>query len=84
MQDIEANMTYLQIGVLAAGLILALVGFALVLRACNTLNEVREAYWRGQMQGAPERKPARVASAPAINAASARRKIRSNRIRGVL
>ena len=86
MQDIEANMTYLQVGVLAASFLLALIGLVLALRAYNVLNEARTLYWQASV-GAPAKSSsdsARVARAAAVSAAGSKKKLKSNRIRGVM
>lgn len=86
MQDIEANMTYLQVGVLAASFLLALIGLVLALRAYNVLNEARALYWQASL-GAPAASSgdsARAARAAAVSAAGSRKKLKSNRIRGVM
>ncbi|PQA87994.1 hypothetical protein [Hyphococcus luteus] len=85
MQDIEANMTYLQIGVLAASFMLALIGLVLALRAYNVLSEARMLFWQAGAGVSPASKDeARAARAAAIRAASAKKKIKSNRVRGVI
>lgn len=86
MQDIEANMTYLQIGVLAASFLLALIGLVLAVRAYAVLSEARTLYWQS---GAKAASPgpdagARLARAAAIKAAGSKKKLKSNRIRGVM
>ncbi len=85
MQDIEANMTYLQIGVLAASFMLALIGLVLALRAYNVLSEARMIYWQAAVGAVPGGKDeARAARAAAIKAASVKKKIKSNRVRGTI
>ena len=89
MQDIEANMTYLELGILAACLILAIVGLVLAVRAYNALNEVRALYWQAMANNAPgalskSAADMRLAQPSAIMAASVKKKIKSNRVRGVL
>lgn len=88
MQDIEANMVYLQLGILAACFILAVIGLVLAVRAYNALNEARSLYWQAMAKSvAPSIQNVndpRLARSTAIMAASVKKKIKSNRTRGVV
>ena len=86
MQDIEANMTFLQIGVLAASFLLALIGLVLAVRAYAVLSEARTLYWQSAAKGdsAGAEAGARAARAAAIRAAGSKKKLKSNSIRGVM
>ena len=85
-QDIEANMTALQLAGVAITLGLALIGVVLSMRAYAVLSEARALYWQASRLSAEAAAAtsARAARAASINASHAKRKIRSNRVRGIL
>ncbi len=85
-QDVEANMAYLQIGGLAATLALAVIGVVLSMRAYAVLSEARALYWQASALAseALSEGSGRSARAAAIRSAGSKKKIKSNRIRGVM
>jgi len=86
VSDIEANMTWLQLGGITAAAVLALVGVVLAMRAYTVLSEARQLYWKASAlsEAAGAAGSARAARAEAIKAASSKKKLRSNRVRGVM
>jgi hypothetical protein len=86
VQDIEAHMTYLQLGGFAVTIVLALIGVILSMRAYAVLSEARALYWQASAlsASAATTDAARAARAAAIRAAQSKKKIRSNRIRGIV
>lgn len=86
MQDIEAHMTFLQLGGFAVTIVLALIGVVLAMRAYAVLSEARGLYWQASALSASalSRDEARAARAAAIKAAGSKKKIKSNRIRGTI
>lgn len=85
-QDIETNMAYLQIGGVAATLALAMIAIILSMRAYTVLSEARQLYWQASALAseALSEGSGRTARAAAIKAAGSKKKIKSNRIRGVM
>ncbi len=85
-RDIEANMALLQLAGVAATLALAIIGAVLSMRAYAVLSEARALYWQASKLSAAAASEAgpRAARAAAINASHAKRKVRSNRLRGIM
>lgn len=85
-QDVEANMAFFQLGGIAAGLALAVIGAVLSMRAYTVLSEARALYWQASALAAEAlgESSGRSARAAAIRAAGSKKKIKSNRIRGVM
>jgi hypothetical protein len=85
-QDIEANMSFLQLAGAGATLALALIGVVLSMRAYAVLSEARALYWQASKLSAAAASEAgpRAARSAAINASHSKRKIRSNRLRGIV
>ncbi len=88
MQDVETNLAALQLAGVAATLALALIGVVLSMRAYAVLAEARSLYWQASklFTDVSGGGGSRVARAASLNASRGhvRRKIRSNRIRGVM
>lgn len=86
VRDIEAHMTYLQLGGFFVTIVLALIGVVLSMRAYAVLSEARALYWQASTLGAAAKSQdaARAARAAAIRAAGSKKKVRSNRRRGLL
>ena len=85
-QDIEANMAVFQIGGIVAGLALAIIGAVLSMRAYAVLSEARALYWQASAlaSAALSDAGARSARAAAIKATGSKKKIKSNRVRGIM
>ena len=54
VRDIEAHMTYLQLGGFFVTIVLALIGVVLSMRAYAVLSEARALYWQASTLGAAE------------------------------
>lgn len=75
IQDLEANILFLQVGAFVLTIILALVGLTLAMRAYTVLSEARALYWQASAgHSHPSENNARAARAAAIRAAQSRRK----------
>ncbi len=81
LQDLEANILYLQVGAFALTIILALIGLTLAMRAYTVLSEARALYWQagGLHVNATGGVAKRAARAGAIRAAQSSRKKSSAR-----
>lgn len=85
-QDIASNMTYLQLGGVVMTLALALIGVVLSMRAYAVLSEARALYWQASKlsEAAASDAGPRAARAAAIKAAHTKKKLKSNRVRGLM
>lgn len=86
VQDIEAHMTYLQLGGFAVTIVLALIGVILSMRAYAVLSEARALYWQASALGASAaaNDSSRAARAAAIRASSKKKKLPKKRRRGLM
>jgi len=86
VSDIEANMTWLQLGGVAVTVTLAVIGIVLAMRAYAVLSEARALYWKASAlsDAAKNAGGARAALAAAIKAQGSRKKLKTNRVRGVI
>lgn len=78
LQDIQSNMALFQIGGLLLSLLLAVIGVVLAIRAYAVLSEARELYWAADNGAEKMREPAMAVPHQKP------RKIRSNRLRGLM
>ena len=76
VQDLGANMTYLQISAFMLTIVLALIGLSLAFKAYTVLSEARALYWRASDANAPARleNETRAARAAAIRSSQSFRK----------
>lgn len=84
--DVSANLTILQLGGFALTIILALAGVLLAIRSYAVLSEARSLYWQAHAIGTTKaiQNVLRVASPAAIQKAHSKRKLKSNRLRGLM
>ena len=84
--DISANLTMLQLGGFALTIMLALAGVLLAIRSYAVLSEARSLYWQAHAIGSTKaiQNVLRVASPATIQKAHSKRKLKSNRLRGLM
>lgn len=85
IQDLEANILFLQVGAFALTIILALIGLTLAMRAYTVLSEARALYWQASAgPSRPSENNARAVRAAAIRASQSRRKNSARKNRTVI
>ena len=85
-EGFAANIAVLQIGSFVVTIILALIGLVLAMRAYTVLSEARALYWQtaGIVVGTVSVDQDRVIRAARIRTARSGRKVKSNRLRGLV